>query len=87
VLESDKKWSSQLVNSLQIVVFNIKLLILVTLTIALRALVNKTLKSIIVSEKVIPKSCIPFPYMIDIKGIKGINIMIKYFKTLIMKNI
>jgi len=42
VLENDKKWSSQIVKSLQIVVFN-KVTNLVTLTSALRALVNKIL--------------------------------------------
>jgi len=42
VLEIDKKWSSQLVKGLQIVVSKVKLLILVTLTSALRTLVNKT---------------------------------------------
>jgi len=42
VLESDEKWSSQLVKCLQIVVYNVKLLILVILTSVLRALVNKT---------------------------------------------
>jgi len=35
VLESDEKWSSQLVKNLQIVVSNVKQLILVTLTTAL----------------------------------------------------
>jgi len=42
VLESDKKWSNQLVKSLQIVVSNVKLIILVTLTSVLSAFVNKT---------------------------------------------
>jgi len=42
-LEIDKKWSSQLLKSLRIVVFNVNLLILVTLTSVLRTLVNKTL--------------------------------------------
>jgi len=47
VLESDKKCSSQLVKSLQIIVSNVKLPILVTLTSALRTLVNKSLIFII----------------------------------------
>jgi len=46
------KSGSQLVKSLQIVVSNIKLLILVTLTSVLRALVNKTLLFITQSTKV-----------------------------------
>jgi len=41
-LKSDKKGSSQLIKGLQIVVSNVKVLILVTLTIVLRALVSKT---------------------------------------------
>jgi len=43
VLESDEKWSSQFVKGLQIVISNVKLLILVTLTNVLRALVNENL--------------------------------------------
>jgi len=43
VLKNDKQWSNQLVKNIQIVIFKIKLLILITLIIALRALINKTL--------------------------------------------
>lgn len=42
VLENDKKLSNQLIKSLQIVVYNVKLLILIILTNVLKALVNDT---------------------------------------------
>lgn len=50
VLESDKKWLSLTYKKFSIVVSNVKLLILVVLTIALRILVNNTLLIIRIFE-------------------------------------